>query len=163
MQRSVTDAFIGLGANLGDARAAVEQALAELAALPYCKLVQRSALYTSAPVDATGPDFINAVAQLQTTLTAPALLAELLRIEQAAGRKRSYQNAPRTLDLDLLLYGSARIESPTLTVPHPRMHTRAFVLLPLVEIAPQNQIGAMGSAQALLAGIVGQRLSKLPA
>jgi 2-amino-4-hydroxy-6-hydroxymethyldihydropteridine diphosphokinase len=96
-------------------------------------------------------------------LTAPALLAELLRIEQAAGRKRSYQNAPRTLDLDLLLYGSARIESPTLTVPHPRMHTRAFVLLPLVEIAPQNQIGAMGSAQALLAGIVGQRLSKLPA
>jgi 2-amino-4-hydroxy-6-hydroxymethyldihydropteridine diphosphokinase len=163
MQRSVTDAFIGLGANLGDARAAIKQALATLAALPHCTLVQRSALYASAPIDATGPDFINAVAQIQTTLTAPALLAALQGIEQAAGRKRPYRNAPRTLDLDLLLYGSARIESPTLTVPHPRMHLRAFVLLPLVEIAPHIHIAAMGSAQALLAGVADQRLSKLPA
>ena len=129
-------ACVGLGANLGDAAQAVRDAITSLAATPGVSLVQASSLYRSAPVDATGPDYINAVACIATTLTAPALLRVLQAIEQAAGRKRPYRNAPRTLDLDLLLYGDARVASPELTVPHPRMGERAFVLLPLREIAP---------------------------
>jgi 2-amino-4-hydroxy-6-hydroxymethyldihydropteridine diphosphokinase len=98
--------------------------------------VRASSLYRTAPVDSSGPDYFNAVAEIATTLTAPDLLTALQAIEQGAGRERPYRNAPRTLDLDLLLYGSARIHSATLTVPHPRMGTRAFVLVPLHEIAP---------------------------
>ena len=129
-------AFVGLGANLGSAVHAVRDAIAALAATPGVSLVQTSSLYRSAPVEATGPDYINAVACVTTTLTAPALLHVLQAIEQGAGRERPYRNAPRTLDLDLLLFGEARISSPDLTVPHPRMETRAFVLLPLSEISP---------------------------
>jgi 2-amino-4-hydroxy-6-hydroxymethyldihydropteridine diphosphokinase len=98
--------------------------------------LQASSFYRSAPVDSSGPDYINAVAEVATTLTAPHLLAALQAIEQAAGRERPYVNAPRTLDLDLLLFGSARVASVLLTVPHPRMWERAFVLRPLHELAP---------------------------
>jgi 2-amino-4-hydroxy-6-hydroxymethyldihydropteridine diphosphokinase len=128
-------AYVGLGANLGDAPQAVRDAVAALAATPGVSLVQASSLYRSAPVDAAGPDYINAVACISTTLTAPALLRALQTIEDTAGRERPYRNAPRTLDLDLLLYGDALIASPQLTVPHPRMRERAFVLVPLREIA----------------------------
>ena len=135
MREPVT-AYVGLGANLGDPAGAVQQALAALATLEGTRVTAQSSLYRSAPVDATGPDFVNAVAELQTLLTAPGLLAQLQRLEREAGRERPWRNAPRTLDLDLLLYGSGRIDSPALTVPHPRMFERAFVLVPLAEIAP---------------------------
>jgi 2-amino-4-hydroxy-6-hydroxymethyldihydropteridine diphosphokinase len=128
--------YIGLGANLGHPAAMVRSALDGLASLPHTTLVAVSHLYRSTPVDSGGPDYVNAVAALDTRLTAPALLAGLQAHEQQAGRDRPYRNAPRTLDLDLLLFGSARISSPALTVPHPRMAGRAFVLLPLAEIAP---------------------------
>ncbi len=131
-------AYVGLGANLGDAPAAVRQALRDLATLPGTRLRQASSLYRSAPVDATGPDFVNAVAELETTLGPEALLAELQRLEQAAGRERPWRNAPRTLDLDLLLYGELQQDDPVLTLPHPRMLARAFVLLPLAELAPER-------------------------
>ena len=136
MQRGEVTAYIALGANLGDAQACLEQATAQIAALPDTRLLASSSLYRSAPVDADGPDYLNAVTAGLTRLTAPALLAQLQQLEQMAGRTRTYPNAPRTLDLDLLLYGDARIASAALTVPHPRMHQRAFVLLPLQEIAP---------------------------
>jgi 2-amino-4-hydroxy-6-hydroxymethyldihydropteridine diphosphokinase len=144
--RTEVTAHIGLGANLGDPRQALRRAMAQLGTTPGLRLLQASSLYRSAPVDSSGPDYINAVAEVATTLTAPDLLAALQAIEQAAGRERPYVNAPRTLDLDLLLYGSARIDSPLLTVPHPRMQERAFVLLPLHEIAP-----GLVSAEALRA------------
>lgn len=133
---ALTTAYIGLGANLGDAPAALRGAIQALAALPGTQLLQCSALYRSAPVDATGPDFYNAVAALRTTLPPQELLAALQSIEAAAGRERPYRNAPRTLDLDVLLIDDQVIHTPTLTVPHPRMRERAFVLLPLAEIAP---------------------------
>ena len=139
-------ATIGLGANLGDARQAVHGAVVAIAALDGCQLLATSPLYRSAPIDSSGPDYFNAVLQISTRLTAPDLLACLHRIERGAGRERPYRNAPRTLDLDLLLYGQARLDSPTLTVPHPRMQQRAFVLRPLADIAP-----ALVSAQALAA------------
>lgn len=130
-------AYVGLGANLGEACETLRQALAELDRLPGTRLVRASALYRSAPVDAQGPDFWNAVARLDTTLAPYELLAGLQQLEQAAGRERPYRNAPRTLDLDLLLYGTLRQDDPELTLPHPRMRDRAFVLLPLAEIAPE--------------------------
>ena len=129
-------AFVGLGANLGDAPATVRWAMDAIGALPGCRLVARSPLYRSAPLQASGPDFLNAVVEVATALSAPDLLAHLMELEQQAGRERPYRNAPRTLDLDLLLYGQARIDSPLLTVPHPRMMERAFVLRPLADIAP---------------------------
>lgn len=134
--RNPVVAYVGLGANLGEPIAAVRQALRCLAAVPGVISLRHSALYGSSPVDATGPDYVNAVAELHTTLIAPALLAVLQALENEAGRLRPYRNAPRTLDLDLLLFGAARIQSPHLTVPHPRMAERAFVLRPLHELAP---------------------------
>lgn len=138
MLRPEVDACIALGANLGDAAQALRDALAALGAHPGVRVLRASGLYRTAPVDAGGPDFINAVALVATTLTAPGLLAALQAIEQAAGRLRPYRNAPRTLDLDLLTYGTARIDSPVLTVPHPRMMDRAFVLVPLREVLPER-------------------------
>ena len=135
---TATDAWIGLGANLSDARATLRLAVQRLAELPQTRLQQVSGLYGSAPVDAGGPDYLNAVALLQTRLPALALLQALQALEAQAGRERPYRNAPRTLDLDVLLYGSQRIDLPQLTVPHPRMYQRAFVLLPLAELAPQQ-------------------------
>ncbi len=128
--------FVGLGANLGDAVATVRAAFEALDALPGTRCVARSSLYRSAPIDAQGADYINAVAQLRTELSPAALLEALQAIEMRFGRERPYRNAPRTLDLDLLLYGQRRIATPLLTVPHPRLHERAFVLAPLAEIAP---------------------------
>lgn len=136
MTRDPVRAWIGLGANLGDAHAAVEAALAALDGIADTRLVKRSSLYRTAPWEASGPDFFNAVAEVETRLTAPDLLHALRGLEQAAGRERPYVNAPRTLDLDLLLYGSASVSSAFLTVPHPRMWQRAFVLMPLAEVAP---------------------------
>lgn len=154
-------AFIGLGANLGDARATLTRALAELAALPGVDALQASPLYRTKPVDAQGPDFVNAVARLRTTLPPLALLAGLQAIEAAHGRERPYRNAPRTLDLDLLLYGEQAIDEPTLTVPHPRMHLRAFVLAPLADLAPGVLIPGRGGVAALLAGLDHQPLSRI--
>ncbi len=134
--REEITAYIGLGANLGDPAQALRDALVQLGSTPGVRLLQASSFYRSAPIDSTGPDYINAVAQIATTLSAPDLLTALQAIERAAGRVRPYRNAPRTLDLDLLLYGHARIASPALTVPHPRMDDRAFVLLPLREVLP---------------------------
>jgi 2-amino-4-hydroxy-6-hydroxymethyldihydropteridine diphosphokinase len=129
--------FVGLGANLGDAQATLLAAFDALDGLPGTRAVARSSLYRSAPVDATGPDYINAVAELRTALDPEALLAALQAIEARFGRERTVRNAPRTLDLDLLLYGARRIATPALTVPHPRLAERAFVVVPLAEIAPE--------------------------
>lgn len=129
-------AWVGLGANLGDARAALAAAFAALDVLPGTRLVRRSSLWRSAPVDAAGPDFHNAVAELDTALAPAELLAALHAIEAAHGRERPYRNAPRTLDLDLLFYGEELIDTPSLVVPHPRAHLRAFVLRPLLELEP---------------------------
>ena len=136
MARPEVTAYVALGANLGDAAQALRDALNALSGVTGVRLVQASGLYRTAPIDSSGPDYLNAVAEVATTLTAPALLDALQAIENAAGRERPYRNAHRTLDLDLLLYGDARIDSPRLTVPHPRLRERAFVLVPLAEIAP---------------------------
>ena len=136
-QREPVTAYVGLGANLGDAQRSVRAAIEAIAGLPTTTVTTHSSLYRSAPVDAGGPDYVNAVVEIRTELTAPELLAQLQRIEQGAGRTRPYRNAPRTLDLDLLLFGAGSIASERLTVPHPRMQERAFVLLPLAQIAPQ--------------------------
>lgn len=135
MRQRVT-AYIGLGANLGDAVAALSGAMADIGALDRTTLILRSSFYESVPVDAQGPNYTNAVVEISTGLSAPDLLCQLQCIEAAAGRERPYRNAPRTLDLDILLYGQARVTSPSLQIPHPRMAQRAFVLVPLAEIAP---------------------------
>jgi 2-amino-4-hydroxy-6-hydroxymethyldihydropteridine diphosphokinase len=138
MDRAAVEAFVGLGANLGDARATVLWAAAQIESLPGVTETQLSPLHRSEPVDAGGDDFCNAVLRVLTTLPAPVLMDQLQKIEHQAGRERPYRNAPRTLDLDLLLFGSATIRSPLLTVPHPRMHQRAFVLKPLADVAPSR-------------------------
>ena len=127
-------AWVALGGNLGDARQSVQQALQALDALPQTRLEAASSLYRTAPVDASGPDFINAVARLRTSLAPLALLQALQGLEQQAGRERPYRNAPRTLDLDVLLYSGVSQQTPELELPHPRMLQRAFVLVPLAEI-----------------------------
>jgi 2-amino-4-hydroxy-6-hydroxymethyldihydropteridine diphosphokinase len=158
----VTLAYIGIGSNLDAPQAQVERAFDELAKLPLTRLSARSSLYRSAPVGyAAQPDFINAVAELDTTLGAQQLLAELQAIEVRHERRRSFANAPRTLDLDLLLFGDARIDEPQLVVPHPRMHERAFVLRPLVEIAPQARIPELGRAAALLARCADRKVERI--
>ena len=134
--RAPVTAYVAIGANLGNAQGTVTQAMLDLEALPGTQVMARSSLYRTAPIGAGGPDYINAVAAIATALTAPELLRLLQHLEQVAGRERPYRNAPRTLDLDILLYGSACIDSPSLTVPHPRMAERAFVLMPLAEIGP---------------------------
>ncbi len=134
--RDPVTAYVALGANLGQPAQAVCDALARLGELPLTSVVRHSSLYLTAPVASHGPDYVNAVAEVSTRLDAPALLAALQGIEDEAGRERPYTNAPRTLDLDLLLFGSACIASKDLEVPHPRMDQRAFVLVPLAEIAP---------------------------
>lgn len=126
--------YVGLGANLGDRGEALLQALRAMAALPQTQLLAVSSLYSSAPVDATGPDYLNAVAALQTQQSPQDFLQALQTLELAAGRERPYRNAPRTLDLDILLWGNAKLDTPALTVPHPCMYERAFVLLPLAQL-----------------------------
>lgn len=154
-------AYIGLGANLGDAQHTLHQAVASIAALPGTKVLKVSSMYRSAPVQADGPDYVNAVAKITTTLSAHDLLSNLQAIEHHYGRLRSYQNAPRTLDLDILLYGHDTIDNNTLTVPHPRMHERAFVLIPLAELSPDLIL-----TQSTLSDLIGrcgdQRIEQLP-
>lgn len=155
MREPVT-AFIGLGANLGDPATALDHALQQLGRHPGITLTARSSYYRTAPIDSSGPDYTNAVVAVDTTLTAPALLLCLQDIEAAAGRERPYRNAPRTLDLDILLYGDAQVSSATLDIPHPRMWQRAFVLLPLAEIASQR----VSAAQ--LRTTMAQDITRLP-
>lgn len=155
MQREPVTAYVGIGANLGDAQQAVRRAIEDLALVTGVQLLTASSLYRTEPIDSSGPDYINAVAALQTTLSAPDLLLRLQALENGAGRERPYRNAPRTLDLDLLLYGDARIASADLTVPHPRMWERAFVVLPLSEIAP----GLV--AKRTVARVSDQRIEKI--
>lgn len=157
-------AFIGLGSNLGDPKSKVREGCAALAALPQVQLAAASSLYRSAPVGhADQPDFVNAVAQLVTALRPQALLASLLAIEKRFGRERSLRNAARTLDLDLLLYDADEIDEPGLVVPHPRMHERAFVLVPLLEIAPACVIPGRGPAADWLLRCRDQAIDKLGA
>lgn len=150
-------AYIGLGANLGDPRKTLGEALADIAAIPGVLRCVASSFYGSAPVDAVGPEFVNAVARVDTDLSPLALLDALQAIENRHGRTRPHRNAPRTLDLDLLLYDARCIDAPRLTVPHPRMQSRAFVLAPLAELAPGLQL-PQGSVEELLAGCVGQEV-----
>ncbi len=131
-------ACVALGANLGDAVATVQQALRDVVGLPETQLVKASSLYRSAPYEAQGPDFINAVALLLTQLSPLVLLHALQALELRSGRERPYKNAPRTLDLDLIFYGDVALSTPELTLPHPRWHERAFVLQPLAEVWPER-------------------------
>ena len=152
-------AYIGFGANLGNTQDAFNYAQSRLAALTDTQLVTHSALYRSAPVGVTNqPDYVNAVFVLDTRLSPETLLSALLDIEQRGGRTRTYRYAPRTLDLDLLLYGHRIIRQPQLQVPHPRMHERAFVLIPLAEVAPDISIPGHGQLSSLLPGVREQRI-----
>ncbi len=152
--RARAAAYVGLGANLDNPESQVRRAFDELAQLPQSSLLARSSLWRSAPVGyANQPDFINAVAKIETGLSPEALLGELQRIESAHARDRSFPNAPRTLDLDLLLFEDTVRVTPALTLPHPRMHERAFVLLPLLEIAPTALIPGRGTAAGCLAAL----------
>lgn len=153
--RAEVTAYIGLGANLGEPVLALRRAISAMAGLSGSRVVRCSAFYRSAPIDSSGPDYVNAVVEMETTLSAPALLRALQALEQQAGRERPYPNAPRTLDLDLLLYGTGSIHSADLVVPHARMQQRAFVLLPLAEIAPHLV------SQAQLQAVAGQRITRL--
>jgi 2-amino-4-hydroxy-6-hydroxymethyldihydropteridine diphosphokinase len=155
-------AFVALGSNLEAPLTQIRKAFAELGALPKTRLIARSSLYRSAPVgNVNQPDFINAVTKLETALTPRELLAALLEIERRHGRQRDFPNAPRTLDLDLLLYGDLIHHEHGLTIPHPRMHQRAFVLSPLHEIAPDCVIPGIGSVADLVAACAGQQLKRL--
>lgn len=158
-------AWIGVGANLGDPAAAVRSALDLLGQMAQCQLTRQSSLYRSAPVGANTegqPDYVNAVAGLLTTLPALELLDALFAVERRFGRTRSFRNAPRTLDLDLLLYGDEVIDMPALRIPHPRMHERAFVLLPLAEVAPTLHIPRLGSVESLLRSLDTATITRLP-
>jgi 2-amino-4-hydroxy-6-hydroxymethyldihydropteridine diphosphokinase len=156
-------AYVGLGSNLGHPRRQVARALADLARIPRSRLVATSRNYLSAPVgcDAPQPDYVNAVAMLRTGLAPAALLKHLHSIERQHGRtrrSRDLRNAARTLDLDLLSFGRRRSAQPGLTLPHPRMHQRAFVLRPLLDVAPSAAIPGRGSAQMLLRRVRDQRV-----
>ena len=150
--------YIGIGSNLGQASRNVSDAITQLAGLPDTRLDKRSSLYRTAPIDATGDDYINAVVRLVTRLSPFSLLHALWDIENRFGRMRPYRNAPRTLDLDILLYNQEQIETDTLIVPHPRMMDRAFVLVPLAEIDPNTIIPGWGTVCALLPRTQNQRI-----
>jgi 2-amino-4-hydroxy-6-hydroxymethyldihydropteridine diphosphokinase len=158
-------AFIGLGSNLGHPRRRLARALAALARLPRSRLVAASHNYVSAPMDCTEPqpDYVNAVAELRTALTPSALLKRMRAIERRQGRRRhgpTRRNAPRVLDLDLLMFGRRRMSQPQLSLPHPRMHERAFVLQPLIDIAPATSIPGRGAARTWLRRARGQRIAR---
>lgn len=154
-------AYVGIGANLGDAQANVLDALRRLALLDGTMVLETSGLYRTGPVDSSGPDYINAVACIDTSFDPHQLLHALQEIEQAHGRERPYRNAPRTLDLDLLLYGDQQIATDLLTVPHPRMHERGFVLAPLAEIAPELVIPGLGPVHDYLPLVASQAVRKI--
>jgi 2-amino-4-hydroxy-6-hydroxymethyldihydropteridine diphosphokinase len=154
-------AYVGLGANLGSPIEALRKAMLALGGLPETHLEAVSSAYRTAPLEASGPDFINAVAALRTRLAPEVLLRYLLSIEQAHGRERPYRNAPRTLDLDLLLYGDSVLNTPSLILPHPRLHQRQFVLVPLLELDPQLQIAGLGSLCDLSSALNDQSVERL--
>ena len=154
-------AYIGLGANLGDRRRTLDSAIDALSTLPASAVLRTSGLYRSASMGADGPDYLNAVVALRSALSPLALLQELQAIEAAHGRERSVPNAPRTLDLDLLLYGDQEISLPTLVVPHPRLHERAFVLRPLAELAPDLIVPRRGRVADLLPTVADQPIDRL--
>ena len=156
-----TPCYIGIGANLGDARETVSRTIEMLGTLPQTRRVAQSSLFSSAPVDASGDDYVNAVVKIETQLQPLQLLEALHALEQGFGRERPYRNAPRTLDLDILLYGDQVIQSDTLTVPHPRMSQRAFVLIPLLQIDPFITIPGHGPAHAFVPGVAGQSIRKI--
>jgi 2-amino-4-hydroxy-6-hydroxymethyldihydropteridine diphosphokinase len=156
----MTRVYIGLGGNLGDAASTLHQVLDALRTTPGIQQCMSSPFYRTAPVDSSGPDYINAVAVLDTTLAPLALLDVLQALENQHGRLRPYKNAPRTLDLDLLLYGDLTFNSERLIVPHPRMHERAFVLAPLHDLAPDLML-ASGSVAQLLAALPDQGIEQL--
>ena len=157
-------AFIALGANLADPAHQIRAALESLSRLPDSRLLRASSLYRTAPVGVAGqPDFINAVALVETTLAPRDLLAALFAIEAEFGRRRDYRNAPRTLDLDLLLYDDLVLDGAELQLPHPRMHLRAFVMAPLAEIAPDCRIPGRGSVAAWLPAVRMQRIERMGA
>lgn len=154
--------FIALGANLGDPVATVSAAIVALRSLPQTEFIAASALYRTAPVGLRHqPDFINAVVEVVAVSPAPTLLDRLFEIEARFGRQRSVRNAPRTLDLDLLLYGETCSADPQLTLPHPRLHERAFVLAPLAELAPRLRIPGRGPVEQLLQRCAGQQIERL--
>jgi 2-amino-4-hydroxy-6-hydroxymethyldihydropteridine diphosphokinase len=163
MQALARRAFVGVGANLGDARATVRAALRALGQLPDTEWIASSSLYRSAPVQANGPDFVNAVAELRTALEPVALLHRLQAIEQRFGRVRSVRNAPRTLDLDLLLLGDCVMPGPELVLPHPRAHLRAFVLRPLAELDPGLKLPGLGPIGPWLAKAADQPIERIDA
>jgi 2-amino-4-hydroxy-6-hydroxymethyldihydropteridine diphosphokinase len=155
-------AYVALGSNLQQPQVQVTQALHELESLPQTRVVRRSSLYRTAPVGYDNqPDFINAVAEVETTLEPLALLRALLAMEDTHGRERPFPNAPRVLDLDLLLYDDIDMQTPELTLPHPRMQDRGFVMLPLAEIAPELNIGRYGSASQLAGACDGQGIERV--
>jgi 2-amino-4-hydroxy-6-hydroxymethyldihydropteridine diphosphokinase len=158
----VTLAYVGIGSNQDGPVGQVEAALRELNRIPDTRLVASSSLYQTAPVGYVDqPDFTNAVASLETSLAPEKLLDELQNIETAHGRQRSFANAPRSLDLDLLLYGQSQLRTARLTIPHPRMCERAFVLRPLVELAGDISIPGKGAASDLLRQCDGQDVKKI--
>ncbi len=155
-------AFIGLGSNLDMPSEQLQRAFIDLDNLPNTRLLKRSSLYQSAPIGYLDqPNFVNAVAQISTALTPQALLQGLLKIEHTHGRERTFLNAPRTLDLDLLLYDDVQLHEHGLTIPHPKMHLRAFVLQPLLEIAPDCAIPAVGRVEYALQACQDQALERL--
>lgn len=161
MSGAWTPCHIGIGANLGDAQEAVRRAIEMLGEIPETRLVAQSNLFSTAPIDSSGDDYVNAVARIDTQLQPLELLHALQAIEQDFGRERPYRNAPRTLDLDILLYGQHVIASESLTVPHPRMTQRAFVLIPLLQIDPFITIPRQGPAHAFVPGVAGQHIQKI--
>ena len=154
-------AYVGIGANLGAARAAVENAIQQLNELPETRLTGQSGLFRTAPVDANGDDYVNAVARIETQLPAQMLMNELQAIELAAGRSRPFVNAPRTLDLDILLYGDQEISSESLIVPHPRLTQRAFALIPLLQIDPMIAIPGKGPARHFVQAVAEQVICRI--
>lgn len=154
-------AYIGIGANLGNATDNVREALVALNTIEATRVTAQSSLFRTSPIDADGDDYVNAVARITTALPAEELLKALFKLEQTFGRERSYVNAPRTLDLDLLLYGERIIESASMTVPHPRMTTRAFVLIPLLQIDPFIDIPGRGAAHRFVPAVSDQAIQKI--
>jgi len=161
MSRTRVHAFIGIGSNLGDARGNVLRAILRLDKLPETTLSAQSSLFRTAPLDADGSDYVNAVARIDTALAPEQLLTELQTLENEFGRERPYANAPRTLDLDVLLYDQQKLSTPTLVVPHPRMTQRAFVLIPLLQIDALISIPGLGAAHEFVPGVAGQAIQKL--
>jgi 2-amino-4-hydroxy-6-hydroxymethyldihydropteridine diphosphokinase len=154
-------AFIGLGGNIGDTKQLIKDAIVCLAQHPELRILTRSCMYQSAPVDAEGDDYINAVISLETQISPEELLRICQQVELSFGRERPYLNAPRTLDLDVLAYDQIAINNDALTIPHPRMIERSFVLYPLLEIAPDIDLPGFGKLTKYIPNVKHQRIEKV--